>query len=209
MKKTDVSIEIPFSEACERNKDPILSAIDSYLDRSKSVLEIGSGTAQHAVYFSRVKPHLVWQTSDQSQYLAGIEAQLEVAMVENVLRPLTLDVNQDSWLESQLKYDLVYTANTFHIMAEQDVVAFFCGLPSVMCSDSALVVYGPFKYQGKFTSESNAAFDHRLRDRGVGSGIRDFEWVNELAEGQGLSLAKDQVMPANNQCLIWTKRSAT
>ncbi len=198
-----MTIEIPYSEACERNKDPILTVISDYLDRSKCVLEIGTGTGQHAIYFSQVKPHLRWQTSDQSHYLSGIEAQLDVARVGNVKHPVLLDVKQECWFKHEQRFDLIYTANTFHIMADDEVEAFFERLNTVMNKTCFLVVYGPFKYEGMFTSESNAAFDLRLRDRGVGSAIRDFEWVNQLAVDSGLTLIRDVKMPANNQCLIW------
>ena len=198
-------MKIPYSEACERNKAPILEVLSQYFDRAESVLEVGSGTAQHAIWFAAAKPHLRWQTSDQQSYIEGIEAQLALANLSNVVSPILLDVNQDVWAENRTLYDLVYTANTLHIMSETDVEAFFAGLNQVMGDQASLVVYGPFKYAGGFTSESNQAFDLSLRSRGVGSGIRDFEWVNRLAEQQGLCLVEDHKMPANNQCLIWSR----
>ena len=198
-------MKIPYSEACERNKAPILEVLSQYFDRAESVLEVGSGTAQHAIYFAAAKPHLRWQTSDQQSYIEGIEAKLALANLSNVVSPILLDVNQDVWAENRTLYDLVYTANTLHIMSETDVEAFFAGLNQVMGDQASLVVYGPFKYAGGFTSESNQAFDLSLRSRGVGSGIRDFEWVNRLAEQQGLGLVEDHKMPANNQCLIWSR----
>ncbi len=199
-------MEIPYSEACERNKGPILETLNSHLDTAKQVLEIGSGTAQHAVHFASMKPHLEWQTTDQQHYLNGINAQLSVAKVANVIAPLELDVNQSPWLQSDHRYDFIYTANTFHIMTAKDVEAFFAGLPSVATLNATLVVYGPFKYGDSFTSDSNAAFDQRLRARGVGSAIRDFEWVNGMANDRGFELLVDHSMPANNQCIIWQRR---
>lgn len=199
-----MAIELPFSAACERNKDPILSVISPYLLQAQSVLEIGSGTAQHAIHFASHHAHLEWQTSDQLSYLQGIQAQLDVAKIDNVKSPVILDVNQSPWLSTPRQYDVVYTANTFHIMNEADVKAFFAGLIDILKPASGtLIVYGPFNYQGKFTSQSNAEFDQRLRDRGVGSAIRDIEWLQELATVQGLELREDYKMPANNQCLIW------
>jgi len=162
---------------------------------------VGSGTGQHAVFFAEAFPFIVWQCADQAVYLDGVRAQLTHAKLSNLPKPLVLDVNQSVWVESGAKFDAVYSANTLHIMDEASVEAFFAGLPAVMKADAYLIVYGPFKYAGEFTSESNAGFDLSLRSRGVGSGIRDFEWVNELAEAQGLSLVLDQAMPANNQCL--------
>lgn len=132
-------------------------------------------------------------------------AQLRHANLINLPDPLTLDVNQSTWIESADKFDVVHSENTLHIMDEPSVQAFFKGLPSVMNEGAHLIVYGPFKYAGEFTSESNAGFDLSLRSRGVGSAIRDFEWINEMAQAQGLRLLVDQSMPANNQCLIWQK----
>jgi len=177
---------------------------------ARSLLEIGSGTGQHSIYFSQALPKLQWQTSDQFEYLGGIRAALNNAKANageftNLLAPLELNVNQDVWVDNDACYDAVYTANTFHIMNQMDVEAFFSGLPAVTKAGSYLVVYGPFKYKGNFTSESNAHFDHTLRSRGVGSAIRDFERVNELATAQRFKLIDDHSMPANNQCLIWQR----
>ena len=195
--------EIPFSAACERNKDPILDVIRPSLQSVQSVLEVGSGTAQHAIHFAGECPNLEWQTSDQEEYLPGIRAQLETTQLSNVLLPLTLDVNQPQWIPDKKRFPLIYTANTLHIMAWSDVCAFFSGLYQVVDSSARLIVYGPFKYDGQFTSESNAEFDENLRSRGVGSAIRDFEEIDQLAKKSGFSLLADHTMPANNQCLIW------
>jgi len=199
-------IDLPFSDACERNKDPIQSVTSGIFSESTSVLEIGSGTAQHAVHFAREFPELVWHTSDQSQYLPGIRVQLDHAKLENLAYPFELDVNQSPWLAEQQVFDVIYSSNTLHIMSDSDVVAFFRDLPTVSKNGSYLIVYGPFKYQGEFTSDSNAAFDQSLRLRGCGSLIKDFEAVNTLAKDQGFELLDDHAMPANNQCLIWRKK---
>ena len=196
-------MHIPYSEACERNKDPILAVLEPHFDHIESVLEIGTGTGQHAIHFAAAKPHLRWQTSDQDIYIDGIEAQLVVAKTYNVMAPLVLNVNQEVWVDSHSRYDMIYTANTFHIMSESDVQSFFKGLEMVIKPNAILAVYGPFKYENQFTSASNADFDGRLRSRGVGSAIKDFEWVNRLANDQGFLLIEDHTMPANNQCLVW------
>ena len=198
-------VELPFSAPCERNKDVILDVIRPSLKAVSSVLEVGSGTAQHAIHFAREFPDLDWQTSDQEEYLSGIRAQLANANLNNVLEPLLLDVNQAQWIPNQQRFPLIYTANTFHIMAWSDVCAFFAGLQQVTADKAQLIVYGPFKYGGQFTSESNAEFDESLRSRGTGSGIRDFEAVDDLAKASGFKLLIDQKMPANNQCLIWQR----
>ncbi len=200
---------IPFSAACERNKDVILEAVEPVLRSVVSVLEVGSGTGQHAVHFAEAMPHLIWQTSDQTEYLDGVRMQLEMAGRNNALMPLELDVNQIPWLQSGERYEAVFTANTFHIMRWREVRAFFQGLQDVTTDKSFLIIYGPFKYAGKFTSLSNHEFDLSLQSRGVGSGIRDFEAVLELATDAGFELISDTVMPANNQCLIFKKEAST
>ena len=194
---------IPYSEACERNKNSILEHISPFLDSVDRVLEVGSGTAQHAVYFAQEHPDLLWQTTDQSHYLEGIRAQIENAQLANVLLPFELDVNQYKWLPEPRQFPLIYTANTMHIMSESDIRSFFAGIGQVINDKAVLIIYGPFKYGGKFTSESNADFDLSLRSRGEGSGIRAFEWIEILANNAGFSLLQDVAMPANNQILIW------
>ncbi len=200
-----MSLTIPFSEACQRNQSVILDVLQPYFSQIDSVLEIGSGTAQHAVHFAKANPHLTWQTSDQTHYLEGINAQLSNAAVANIISPIELNVNQTVWVSGSTSYSGVYTANTFHIMTWQDIQAFFNGLASVTHTNSYLFVYGPFKYTGVFTSESNQAFDQVLRARDCGSAIRDFEAVNELAQSAGFHLVSDTLMPANNQCIVWQR----
>lgn len=213
-----MSLKIPFSGACERNKDPIIEVISPYLQEAKSVLEIGSGTGQHALYFAEHLPHLVWQTSDQTQYLAGLNAQIDNAQTQlgeaalaNIRYPIELDVMQKDWLRDlspRQSFDVIYSANTLHIMPWAAVQAFFSGLNQNIVNDNALLIlYGPFKYAQQYTSASNQAFDQELRSRGVGSGLRDFESIEEQANAVGFKLLKDVAMPANNQCLIWRKGS--
>ena len=196
------SITLPFSAACERNKDVIQTVLSKHLETLESVLEIGSGTAQHAIHFAQNFPNLTWQTSDQLEYLEGIRGQLACTELDNVLAPIELNVNQLDWAGAN-KYQAVYTANTFHIMSAEDVQAFFAGIGQVVTEQALLFVYGPFKYTNKFTSDSNRIFDQSLRERGGGSAIRDFEWVDQLAQSVGFKLKADHLMPANNQCLVW------
>ena len=194
---------IPYSQACERNKDPILEILSPYFEQIENVLEIGSGTAQHAIHFAQEHPQLIWQTSDQAQYLDGIKAQLENNPRDNVLSPLQLDVCQLEWVNRDQTYDAFYTANSLHIMDWDQVQALFAGLSKVSKPQAYLFIYGPFNYDGAFTSSSNAEFDLNLRARGVGSALRDFKAVNQLAEAAGFTLLADHAMPANNRCLIW------
>jgi hypothetical protein len=196
---------IPFSAACERNKEPLQEILTPYFESIESVLEIGSGTAQHAIHFGKCFPNLTWQTSDQAQYLPGIRSQLDSSNTENVNAPLCIDVNQEDWAGGT-QFSAVYTANTLHIMTQADVEAFYSGLSTVLKQDGYLMVYGPFKYANKFTSASNQSFDETLRSRDCGSAIRDFEFVDGLAQSVGLTLLEDVAMPANNQCLVWQRQ---
>lgn len=204
---------LPYSEACERNKGFILPILQAHLINAKTVLEIGSGTAQHAVHFAKNLPHLIWQTTDQAMYLQGVQAQVQHAELANLIAPFELDVSQPDLLEhalsstsqTQQKFDVLYTANTFHIMSWRHVESLFESISDVLSPQAKLVVYGPFKYQGEFTTDSNQQFDQMLKQRDPLSGIRDFEKVNALAEQQGLNLLEDTAMPANNQCIVWAK----
>ncbi len=191
----------PFAESCVQNREPIIAVLrDVFADRRR-VLEIGSGTGQHAVYFAPELPHLVWQTADVAQHHAGIRAWLEDAALPNVLPPLALDVSQPDWRSG--RYDAVFSANTLHIMGWPEVEKFFEGVGEVLEAGGVLAVYGPFNYNGAFTSDSNARFDAWLKALDPASGVRDFEAVNALARAQGLVLQQDIAMPANNRTLVW------
>ena len=198
-----MNIYPPYSAACERNQEPIFQVIKPYLENAKTVLEVGSGTAQHVVFFASKFPQLVWQTADRLEYHAGIHAQLDAANVNNVLLPIELDVNHSDWNTDGKKYDVVFSANTLHIMSKNEVIDFFDGLANISHDQTTLLIYGPFTYEGTFTSESNQLFDVNLRSRGVCSCIKAFEEIQRLAADQGFSLLRDQAMPANNQCLVF------
>ncbi|MFZ1446415.1 MAG: DUF938 domain-containing protein [Candidatus Dechloromonas phosphoritropha] len=195
-------MEKPHAPACERNSEPILDVLRDHFGDRRSVLEIGSGTGQHAIFFAARLPHLVWQASDREENLPGINAWLDEAGLPNTPPALELDVTA-SWPTG--RYDAVFSANTLHIMAWAAVERLFAGLPGVLADQAKVAIYGPFNYGGRFTSESNAAFDLRLREDAPHQGIRDFEKVNGLAEMAGLELVEDRAMPSNNRCLIWRK----
>jgi SAM-dependent methyltransferase len=192
----------PFSPSCERNREPILAVLRERLAGRRRVLEVGSGTGQHAAYFAAELPDLVWQASDRAENLEGIRAWLSEAQLPNAPPPLELDV-QGAWPRET--FDAVFTANTLHIMAWDEVECLFRQLPAAMAADALLVVYGPFNYGGRFTSQSNAAFEDWLKQRGAHMGIRDFEAVNALAQAAGMVLLEDREMPANNRCLVWRR----
>ena len=193
----------PHSPASERNREPILAVLREHFADRQQVLEIGSGTGQHAVHFAAGLPHLAWQTSDRAENLDGIRAWLDEAGLPNTPAPLQLDVTQERWPAQQ--YDAVYSANTLHIMSWAEVERLFARLPEVLAANAKLAVYGPFNYSGRFTSDSNAVFDASLRAQVPHRGIRDFEAVDALARAIGLSLLEDRAMPANNRCLVWAR----
>ncbi len=192
----------PFSQACVNNRDPILAILKRVFAQRTAVLEIGTGTGQHAVYFAPELPHLIWQPSDCPEYLPGINAWLDDYPADNLRRPLELDVN-GTWPEGP--WDAIFSANTCHIMSWQSVEAMFAGIGRVTESTATLALYGPFKYGGRYTSESNARFDAHLREVAPHQGIRDLEDIEALAREQGLRLAEDNAMPANNQLLVFVR----
>lgn len=191
----------PFSQACENNKHAIATILQAYVEQGGTLLEIGSGTGQHGAYMSGLFPKLTWQTSDRADYHSGILAWVNDIQCENFLPPLTIDVNTADWAAP--KVDFVFSANTFHIMAWDEVIKFFEFISTALKSGGLLFIYGPFNYEGKFTSESNARFNEWLLQQGQHMAIRDFEAVNKLALNQGLNLISDNEMPANNRLLIW------
>ncbi len=193
----------PFSEACEQNKDPILSVLRERFHDCRQVLEIGSGTGQHAVYFGAHLPHLIWQPSDLPEYHAGIRAWLAEAQLANVRAPLALNVNDPLWPVDAV--DAVFSANTTHIMGYPEVARMFAGIGQRLAPGGVFALYGPFNYAGNYTSESNARFDRWLKARDRKSGIRNFEDLDALANDQGMRLDHDYPMPANNRTLVWKK----
>ncbi|MDD5035660.1 MAG: DUF938 domain-containing protein [Methylococcaceae bacterium] len=190
----------PHAPSCERNRDHILAVLRDYLPGRKKVLEIGSGTGQHAVHFAAALPDLIWQTSDLPENLEGIEMWLVEAGLPNTPAPLLFDVQQPSVPGT---FDAVFSANTLHIMSWSAVEGLFAGLPTIMARDAPLIVYGPFNYGGRFTSDSNARFNEWLQERAPHRAIRDFEAVDALAREAGLSLLEDRPLPANNRALVW------
>jgi SAM-dependent methyltransferase len=194
----------PYSEACDRNRQPILTVIEPLLSRSRRVLEIGSGSGQHAVYFAEKMPHLIWQSSDRAENLTGIKIWLDEASLPNTPPPLPLDVSQNSWPD--LDIDAVFSANTVHIMSWEAVSNFFCGVGKLLAKGGIFILYGPFNYNNQFSSDSNRQFNAWLLDRDPRSGIRNYEDLNDLALNANLRLTGDFIMPANNRILCWQKQ---
>lgn len=211
----------PYSAACERNRDPILAVLRRHFADRRRVLEIGSGTGQHAVHFAAEMPWLSWQCSDHADNLPGIRVWLAEAGLPNTPVPFELQAVTKPLPQlapspqlprapdgSALGFDAVFSANTLHIMGWPEVEALFAGLATVLDENATLLIYGPFNYRGEYTSDSNREFDATLRAREPRSGIRDFEAVAALAQRIGLRLIEDVAMPANNRCLIWRKHDA-
>ena len=194
---------LPFSEACERNKAPILEVLRAAFADRTQVLEIGSGTGQHAVHFAAHLPHLTWHPTEQLAYLPDLGARVKLEGPPNLRAPTVLDVNQTVW--PLRAADAMFTANTLHIMAWTEVVALYRGLDGVLSRGGVLCVYGPFRYQGRYTSDSNRDFDRMLQERDPLSGLRDIQDLTALAAQYGLRLAADHDLPANNRLLEFVK----
>lgn len=194
---------LPFSQAAQNNRAPILERLRGFLEGCSSVLEIGAGTGQHAEHFAEALPQLVWQATEHPQALATLRPRLEAAALANLPPPQALDIGVQPW--DVAPPGAIYTANTLHIVGQDLVEAFFAGAAASAAPGALLIVYGPFNYDGAFTSESNARFDAWLRERDTRSGIRDFEAVNAWAEAGGFRLREDCAMPANNRLLCWER----
>lgn len=197
--------EKPFSPASERNREPIVAVLRMHFADRQRVLEIGSGSGQHAVHFAAALPHLVWQASERTEHVAGLRTWLDEAKLPNTPPPLALDVTDIDWPMSE--YDAAFSANTLHIMAWNEVEAMFRGLARVLKHGAIVAIYGPFNREGQLTTESNEAFDRSLKQRAAHMGIRDLAAVDALAATIGLQRIDDHAMPANNRLVVWRSRA--
>jgi cyclopropane fatty-acyl-phospholipid synthase-like methyltransferase len=194
---------LPFSEACERNKGPILEVLRvAFADRTQ-VLEIGSGTGQHAVHFAAHLAHLTWHPTEQLAYLADLASRVKLEGTRNLRQPTVLDVKQTIWPLRNV--DALYSANTLHIMSWVEVEAMFRGIDAVLSPHGVVCIYGPFRYEGRYTSESNRDFDLMLKDRDPLSGLRDMTDLGALAGRHSLRLRVDHDLPANNRLLEFVR----
>ena len=193
----------PFSQACANNQVVIGEILEHVFANKKHVLEVGSGTGQHGVWFAKKMPHLSWQMSDREQNHAGIRCWMSDHPASNLLSPLPLDVLSDPWPTAH--YDAVYSANTAHIMPWQAVIAMFSGIGERLLSGGVFCLYGPMKYLGVLEAQSNVDFDASLQQQFAHQGIREFHDINALATKYGLVLQKDHQMPANNRLIVWQK----
>ena len=231
--------DLPFSQSCENNKQPILQALQRLLAGNAHVLEIAGGTGQHAECFAAALPHLRWQSSDIPSNVDSLNLRLSQAALDNLPVAVALDVNQGEWLlgkwpivfmpfdasdkstsifaepfkrlrralaiKERGKFDALFSANSLHIMSAGSATNFFLGAGKLLDEGALLIVYGPFNYDGAFTSPSNAEFDVWLKERNPQSGIRDFETINATADIAGFELLEDNPMPANNRLLVWRR----
>jgi len=192
-----------FSPSCERNKEPILAVLREVLTRPGLVLEIGSGSGQHAVHFAGALPHLTWQPSDVVDALPGISAWRAEAGLANLREPLVLDLFADDWPVTEAQ--AVVCINTIHIVSWPGVERLFAGAGRLLAPGGVMYVYGPYRYADRPLEPSNEEFDQWLKLRDPVSGVRLFEDVNRLAGQNGLKLAGDRAMPANNRSIWWIK----
>ncbi len=194
----------PVAPACERNQAVILEQLKQQLRaEDRLILEIGSGTGQHAVYFGEHLKHITWQTSDVQSNHPGIQMWLDEAELSNVLSPLGYEIGQTEWPNCQA--DVIFSANVLHIISMEMVKQFMRDLGENLRPGNRVMFYGPFKYRDEYTSESNADFDLWLKDKDPKRGIRDFEHIEQMMQQQGFTLVQDIAMPANNQLLIFEK----
>lgn len=192
----------PYSEACVENRDPILQVLKTVFQNARTVLEIGSGTGQHAAYFPRYLTHLHWQPSDRMENIAGIELWRKEAGLANVAQTIELDVTLH-WPEQQ--YDAVFSANTAHIMSWPAVQKMLEGIADCLQTPGVFCLYGPFKQDGQHNAESNARFDSFLRQRDPDSGVRDLNDIQTAAEQLGLHFQEMIEMPVNNRILLFRR----
>jgi SAM-dependent methyltransferase len=200
-----------FSEACERNKQPIAQELERWLPRPARVLEVGSGSGQHSVHFTRQLAQLRWQPSERPGQLAGLqqridlEGQSQLASGSSLADAISLDVSEESWPAGP--FDAVFSANTAHIMPAAAVPRLVSGAAAVLRPGGLLLLYGPFSDGGRHSAPSNAAFDAHLRSLDAAMGVRDADWINALAQAAGLASLADVTLPANNRLLVWERCS--
>lgn len=189
-----------FSPSSDRNKDPILEQLTIYFKHSKTVLEIGSGTGQHAVYFAQQLPHLNWLTSDMPANHCSINTWIAESGLNNIVEPVAFTLGLDRWPE--VNADAIFTANTTHIMQPEEAQIMMAMVAANLPKGGVFCQYGPMLVDGDYTSDSNREFDVSLKQQGFG-GIQD---VNQLTSwAQGIVLLATIPMPANNFLLVWQK----
>lgn len=194
---------LPFAPASERNREPILAALKPRLDGAGRLLEIGAGTGQHAVYMAARLPDIEWWPTDRAEALPGLRARIEAEGLGNLRPPQALDVLRDSWPAGP--FEVVYSANTAHIMSWVGVEATAAGIDRILHPQGRVFLYGPFNEAGQYTSRGNRTFDQSLRARDPAMGLRDVEALESLYAGYQIRLMERVPMPANNQLLVFSR----
>jgi len=192
-----------WAESAEQNKVPITEALSPYFSTAKRVLELGSGTGQHAVHFAQKHPQLEWLPSERQCNLEMLRQNLRLNALSNVNNAIAIDASDDTW--PQLDVDLVYSANTLHIMSWDAVCQLFVHLGQLLKAQQRFCVYGPFRFPDRPFATSNAAFDQYLKQQDALSGIRDIDALKAVASAHNLYLENDIEMPANNHVLLWQR----
>ncbi len=194
----------PFAPSCERNQTVILNVLQSIICvKDKHLLEIGSGTGQHAVFMAPYFPQLQWHTSDLEENHAGINMWLDEAKINNIVAPIIYESGKSDFPD--IEVDIVFTTNTLHIMSWLNVKILIKQLGDNLKTGAKIIIYGPFNYNGQFTSESNAKFDVWLKKQEPRRGIRNFEDIVQRMADVGIVLKQDIEMPANNRILYFIK----
>lgn len=194
---------LAFSAAAERNKNVIGDALVPYLGSARKVLEIGSGTGQHAVYLSERYPQLSWQPTDRVENVLAIDSRVAQSGLSNIQKTLVLDVANRGTHDQH--YDVIFSANTAHIMSVSEVAAMFAVVSDLLAANGYFALYGPFKYRGQHTASSNESFDAMLQQQAAHMGIRDKADLDALAFENGLDFVEDIAMPSNNRIVVWQR----
>jgi cyclopropane fatty-acyl-phospholipid synthase-like methyltransferase len=197
--------EKPYAPSCDENRDVILAVLRPRLQGVRRLLEIGSGTGQHAVYFAPALPHIIWQTSELEQHLPGLQWWLADHPAANLLPPIILDVATDRWPAAE--FDAVFSANTVHMMDATMADAMLSGVARLLPPEGRFLLYGPFKKDGNFNGPNDREFDLRLRRHDPAIGLKDIAGLDRIAAANGLTMVEEIAMPANNFVLIWDKNS--
>lgn len=195
--------ELPIVESCLKNQRPILDVLGRFLPKNAKVLEVGSGTGQHAAYMTEHLPGIRWQPTEVRQRLTEVACWQKHCNRAEFLPPLELDVRQDIWPAGEV--DAVFSANVVHFVSWPEVERMFIGAARVLKVGGQMILYGPYNYDGQFTSEGNVNLDLWLREQNPESGIKDFEQVLLLARKHHLHLRADEEMPANNRTLVFQR----
>ncbi|HVU02868.1 MAG TPA: DUF938 domain-containing protein [Polyangiaceae bacterium] len=190
--------------AADRNRAPILETLRTIFPKTCRVLEVGSGTGQHAAFFTAEEPGWVWQPTDFSaENVASVEAYRVESGRPNFLPTIQLDARSDEWPEGP--FDAVYSANVIHISPWEVAEGLFRGSARVLAPSGVLVLYGPFRFGGTFTADSNAAFDDKLRREDASWGVRDLDDLNREARANGFLAGTVLERPANNHVIVFER----